>query len=147
MGVSEVTFEHVVQPGTGKAVEMRAGQILRIEQVEGGQCVDFNCFNLNDYKEFMHCGRTRTVHGFHPSKGTFLWSAPPREQRDDVHPGGHLRPQRRPSFRGAAPIFTKAPTDTTFTPIARTSRLRRNGNTASLPTTSTTASTSSCAPK
>ena len=28
----------------------------------------------------MHCGRTRTVHGFHPSKGTFLWSAPPRER-------------------------------------------------------------------
>ena len=30
MGVSEVIFEHVIQPGTGKAVEMRAGQILRI---------------------------------------------------------------------------------------------------------------------
>jgi hypothetical protein len=28
----------------------------------------------------MHCGRTRTVHGFHPSKGTFLWSGPPRER-------------------------------------------------------------------
>ena len=67
-------------PGTGKAVEVRAGQVLRIEQVDGGQCVDFNCFNLHDYKEFMHCGRTRTVHGFHPSKGTFLWSAPPRER-------------------------------------------------------------------
>jgi hypothetical protein len=69
-----------MQPGTGKAVELLRGQILRIEQVEGGQCVDFNCFNLHDYKEFMHCGRTRTVHGFHPSRGTFMWSAPPREQ-------------------------------------------------------------------
>lgn len=75
-----IHFESTLQPGTGKALEVRAGQILRIEQVEGGQCVDFNCFNLNDYKEFMHCGRTRTVHGFHPSKGTFLWSAPPRER-------------------------------------------------------------------
>jgi hypothetical protein len=28
----------------------------------------------------MHCGRTRTVHGFHPTKGSFLWSAPPRER-------------------------------------------------------------------
>ena len=28
----------------------------------------------------MHCGRTRTVHGFHPTKGTFMWSAPPRER-------------------------------------------------------------------
>jgi uncharacterized protein YcgI (DUF1989 family) len=73
-------FEWTMQPGTGKAVEVYAGQILRISQVEGQQCVDFNCFNLHDYKEFMHCGRTRTVHGFHPSKGAFLWSAPPRER-------------------------------------------------------------------
>jgi len=69
-----------MRPGTGKAVELLAGQILRIEQIEGLQCVDFNCFNLHDYKEFMHCGRTRTVHGFNPSKGAFLWSAPPRER-------------------------------------------------------------------
>jgi len=74
------SFEWTMEPGTGKAVEVRAGQILRIEQIEGGQCVDFNCFNLHDYKEFMHCGRTRTVHGFHPSAGAFLWSAPPRER-------------------------------------------------------------------
>jgi uncharacterized protein len=72
-------FEWVMQPGTGKALELRKGQILRVEQIEGAQCVDFNCFNLHDYKEYMHCGRTRTVHGFNPSKGTFLWSAPPRE--------------------------------------------------------------------
>src|SRR5579871_756914 len=75
-----VVFEWTMQPGTGKAVELRAGQILRIEQVEGLQCVDFNCFNLHDYKEFMHCGRTRTVHGFNPTKGAFLWSQPPRER-------------------------------------------------------------------
>ncbi len=73
-------FEWTLQPGTGKAVELRAGQILRIEQIDGHQCADFNCFNLHDYKEYMHCGRTRTVHGFHPTKGTFLWSAPPRER-------------------------------------------------------------------
>jgi uncharacterized protein YcgI (DUF1989 family) len=76
----ELLWEHVMQPGTGKAVEMRAGQVLRIEQVEGGQCVDFNCFNLHDYKEFMHCGRIRTVHGLNPGPGDFLWSAPPRER-------------------------------------------------------------------
>ena len=69
-----------LEPGTGKAIELLAGQILRIEQVEGGQCVDFNAFNLHDYKEFMHCGRTRTVHGFNPTEGSFLWSQPPRER-------------------------------------------------------------------
>lgn len=73
-------FEWELKPGTGKAIELRAGQILRIEQVDGGQCVDFNAFNLHDYKEFMHCGRTRTVHGFNPTKGTFMWSQPPRER-------------------------------------------------------------------
>jgi uncharacterized protein len=80
MSAPQKVWEWVMEPGTGKAVELLKGQILRIEQVEGGQCVDFNCFNLHDYKEFMHCGRTRTVHGFHPSRGAFMWSAPPRER-------------------------------------------------------------------
>jgi uncharacterized protein len=80
MSARKILSEWVMQPGTGKAIELLAGQILRIEQVEGLQCVDFNCFNLHDYKEFMHCGRTRTVHGFNPTKGSFLWSAPPRER-------------------------------------------------------------------
>jgi uncharacterized protein len=69
-----------LEPGTGKALELRRGMILRIEQIEGGQCVDFNCFNLHDYKEFFHTGRTRHMHGLHPTKGDFLWSAPPRER-------------------------------------------------------------------
>ncbi len=70
----QVLFTHVLEPGTGKAIELLAGQILRIEQVEGGQCVDFNAFNLHDYKEFMHCGRTRTVHGFNPTSGEYIKS-------------------------------------------------------------------------
>lgn len=76
----ELLFEQVIEPGTGKALEVMTGQLLRIEQIEGGQCVDFNCFNLHDYKEFMHTGRTRTVHGLLPTSGHFLWSAPPRER-------------------------------------------------------------------
>ena len=80
MNDRKILFEWTMQPGTGKAIELYAGQILRIEQVKGLQCVDFNCFNLHDYKEFMHCGRTRTVHGFNPTKGSFMWSAPPRER-------------------------------------------------------------------
>ena len=72
--------ETVLEPGTGKAFEVRAGQILRVEQVTGDQCVDLNVFNLHDYREFMHVGRTRTLHGTNPSTGSFLWSAPPRER-------------------------------------------------------------------
>jgi uncharacterized protein len=80
MSARQKISEAMMQPGTGRAIELLRGQILRVEQVEGGQCVDFNCFNLHDYKEFMHCGRTRTVHGFNPTRGTFMWSAPPRER-------------------------------------------------------------------
>lgn len=70
----------VLEPGTGKAIELMRGQLMRIEQIDGNQCVDFNCFNLHDYKESMHTGRTRTLHGLHPGAGHFLWSAPPRER-------------------------------------------------------------------
>jgi uncharacterized protein YcgI (DUF1989 family) len=79
MTARAIVRELTLEPGTGKAIELLKGEVLRIEQVDGNQCVDFNCFNLHDYKEYMHCGRTRTVHGFHPTTGTFLWSAPPRE--------------------------------------------------------------------
>lgn len=80
MSKRKVLDEITIQPGTGKALEVRRGQILRIEQLVGAQCADFNCFNLHDYKEFMHTGRTRHLHGLHPTKGDFLWSAPPRER-------------------------------------------------------------------
>ena len=60
-------LEHVMQPGTGKALELLRGQVLRIEQVEdGAQCADSNFFNLHDYKEFFHAARTRHLHGMNP---------------------------------------------------------------------------------
>jgi uncharacterized protein YcgI (DUF1989 family) len=71
---------HILEPGTGKALELLRGQVLRIEQVAGGQCADFNAFNLHDYKEFFHAGRTRAIQGMFPTEGAVLWSAPPRER-------------------------------------------------------------------
>ena len=76
----KLVSEHVMEPGTGKALPIRRGQILRIEQLGDGQCADFNAFNLHDYKEFYHCGRTRHMHGLFPSEGDMLWSAPPRDR-------------------------------------------------------------------
>lgn len=75
-----VLDEFVLEPGTGKAIELAAGQLLRIEQIDGGQCVDFNCFTMADYREYLHAGRTRTLHGINPTAGDLLWSAPPRER-------------------------------------------------------------------
>ena len=65
------------EKGRGKAVPVHKGEILRITQVEGGQCVDFNCFNLHDYKEHMSVGHTRRQ-GLRFVEGHFVWSAPPR---------------------------------------------------------------------
>ena len=80
MAGREVVYEHVMEPGTGKAVPVLRGQVLRIEQLGKGQCADFNAFSLHDYKEYFHTGRTRHLHGLHPTEGDHLWSAPPRER-------------------------------------------------------------------
>jgi uncharacterized protein len=71
-------FNLVLQPISGKAVPVYAGEVLRIIQVEGEQCVDFNAFNLHDYKERMDVGSSRGSTGFRPKKGDILCSNPPR---------------------------------------------------------------------
>jgi uncharacterized protein YcgI (DUF1989 family) len=71
-------FDLVLQPISGKAVPVHAGEVLRIIQVEGEQCVDFNAFNLHDYKERMDVGSSRGSTGFRPKKGDILCSNPPR---------------------------------------------------------------------
>jgi uncharacterized protein YcgI (DUF1989 family) len=100
--MAETLLDFVMEPGTGRAIELRKGHVLRIEQIEGGQCVDFNCFNLHDYREFMHTGRTRTEHGINPGPGDFMWSAPPRERpmiyilADTVHCNDVMYPRCSP---------------------------------------------------
>lgn len=71
-------YQHTLVPVTGKAVPVRRGEIFRIEQLEGGTCVDFNAFNLHDYKEFLDCGFTRSFQSFDPRRGEFIWTNAPR---------------------------------------------------------------------
>lgn len=71
-------FETVLEPVTGVAVPVLAGEVLRIEQVVGGTCVDFNAFNLHDYKEALDCGFTRSFQSFDPRRGEFIWTNAPR---------------------------------------------------------------------
>jgi uncharacterized protein len=66
-----------LEPVSGVAVPVYAGEVLRLTQVEGGQCVQFNCFNLHDYKEYMSVGHMRRE-GFKTDVGQFIWSNPPR---------------------------------------------------------------------
>ena len=71
-------FDLVLQPISGKAVPVHRGEVIRITQVEGEQCVDFNAFNLHDYKEKMDVGASRGSTGFRPRKGDIINSNPPR---------------------------------------------------------------------
>lgn len=73
----EILHEEVLQPVTGRAIPMKAGQTLHITLIEGPQCVDFNCFNLHDYRERMSVGHMRRT-GFRAHKGSVIWSNPPR---------------------------------------------------------------------
>lgn len=75
----EERVDIVFRPVEGKALPMKAGEVLRITQLGNGQCADFNCFNLHDYKERLSVGFTR-MHSFRPKKGDFLWSNPPRNR-------------------------------------------------------------------
>jgi uncharacterized protein YcgI (DUF1989 family) len=71
-------YERVLQPVTGAAVPVRRGEVLRIEQVVGGTCVDFNAFSLHDYKETLDCGFTRSFQSFNPGQGELIWTNAPR---------------------------------------------------------------------
>jgi uncharacterized protein len=68
----------MLEPVTGKALPVHRGEVLRIEQEVGGTCVDFNAFNLHDYKEFLDCGFTRSFQSFDPRRGEFIWTNAPR---------------------------------------------------------------------
>jgi uncharacterized protein len=80
MSARTLLAEHRLEPGTGRALPVLRGQVLRVTQLVGGQCADFNAFNLHDYREHFHTGRTRHMHGIHPREGDHLWSAPPRDR-------------------------------------------------------------------
>jgi uncharacterized protein YcgI (DUF1989 family) len=72
-----VREESVLRPVTGKAIPVYAGEVLRISQVEGGTCVDYNGYNLRDYKEFLDCGMNRN-RGIAVGKGAIVWTNSPR---------------------------------------------------------------------
>ncbi len=67
----------ILEPITGKAVPVYKGEVFRVVQVEGGQCIDFNGYSLQDYKEYLNCGFNRTS-GMSKGKGTIVWSGSPR---------------------------------------------------------------------
>lgn len=77
MEVGKRRFELILEPVSGKALPVYQGEVLRVSQVEGGQCVDLNAFNLHDYKEHLAVGSTR-IGGFRLREGGVLLTNPPR---------------------------------------------------------------------
>src|SRR3970040_1294661 len=64
----------ILQPVSGKALEVYRGEVLRIIQIEGEQCVDFNAFNLHYYKEYLGVSNTRSRNAFRVKKGDLIWT-------------------------------------------------------------------------
>ena len=77
MELGRCRYDDIIRPISGRALPLHMGEVLRITQVEGEQCVDFNCFNLHDYKERMSVGHMR-VQGIRVREGHIAVSAPPR---------------------------------------------------------------------
>jgi uncharacterized protein YcgI (DUF1989 family) len=64
-----------IRPGQGQAVEVKAGQFLQIETLQGTQVADFVAFSLGDTGEFLSTAATRSTNGnIVPQLGMTLYS-------------------------------------------------------------------------
>jgi uncharacterized protein len=75
--VDHLRLERIVEAGTAAAVILEAGELLSLEQITEGQCVDVNVFAFDYPGQHFSAARTRALHGLHPSSGAILWSTPP----------------------------------------------------------------------
>lgn len=62
---------------TGKAWEVRAGQVCRIVLPEGPQVADLNMWNLHNPREHFWSGRTKQLHSAHMTTFDRFWSCLP----------------------------------------------------------------------
>ena len=76
MGLKRVQSD-VVPKTEGRGFRIRAGQILRVVQIEGGQVCDFNAWSAENPREYFWAGRTRIIESAHLTKGNRLWSVEP----------------------------------------------------------------------
>jgi uncharacterized protein YcgI (DUF1989 family) len=69
-----------VVPGESAAVELPRGDVLCVEQLWGGACVDLVAWGMHDHGERFSAARTRSTCGISPGLGDVLWSGPPAER-------------------------------------------------------------------
>jgi uncharacterized protein len=67
----------VVPPRTGKAFEVRQGQLLRIVLPAGAQVIDLDAFNSDDLRERFSSSETRSIYGGHLGTGEKLLTIAP----------------------------------------------------------------------
>jgi len=69
--------EVVVPPRDGRAVQVPAGHLFRINCVEGPQVGDMNLWSADNLDEQFFSGKTRQMHATHVGAGDRLWSSMP----------------------------------------------------------------------
>ncbi|MBI4671285.1 MAG: DUF1989 domain-containing protein [Chloroflexi bacterium] len=70
-------LEFVIPMRTGKAWEVRAGQVCRIVAVQGAQVGDLNLWNLHNPRERFWASRTKQLHSAHMRVYDRFWSTLP----------------------------------------------------------------------
>lgn len=70
----KVTNSFVLPIRSGRAWEVRAGNIVRISTPDGPQVGDLNLWSLDNPRERFWASRTRQLHASHLSTGDRLWS-------------------------------------------------------------------------
>ena len=53
-----VTDLKIIQPRSGTAFQLKAGEKLKVVDIEGEQVSDFICYNFADTREYLSSGRT-----------------------------------------------------------------------------------------
>ncbi|HVG66550.1 MAG TPA: urea carboxylase-associated family protein [Gaiellales bacterium] len=69
----------LIAPGTGLALPVRRGEVLRVRQLRGNQVVDVNAFAMGDARVRFGASGTRSRAGLSVGLGDVLWSAAPVE--------------------------------------------------------------------
>ncbi|XP_068084237.1 uncharacterized protein [Anabrus simplex] len=75
--LGEKVLEMVVPKKSGKAWEVKRGDLCRISLVSGSQVGDLNFWNLHNTKERFYSGKTRQLHSAHLTVYDRLWSCLP----------------------------------------------------------------------
>lgn len=67
----------VIPIRSGRAWPVRAGQLCRVNIIEGPQVADFNVWNLHNPRERFWAARTKQLEASHVTTGNRLWSCLP----------------------------------------------------------------------